>query len=95
MLEPNKDIGTVCLFKGCIYAPLSSCRRQLEAISRLSRLVDPSSPFEQLLRCCVVGTPGLTQIAEMPPVWVRDAAWREEVRKQLKNQQGLNNSQRR
>jgi hypothetical protein len=64
-------------------------------VSKLDQLADASSPFETLLRCALVGSRSAATVAQMPPSWVRDAAWREDVRRLLGQQQGLNNSQRR
>jgi hypothetical protein len=69
------------------------CRRQLEAIARLAHLRVQGSPFELLLRACLVGVPSGHYIASLPPLWVRDPAWRGDVRKLLGKLQNLNNSQ--
>eukprot|EP00775_Hariotina_reticulata_P009337 gene9337-9500_t len=73
----------------------TTARRQLDAINRLSLLRQPASPFEALLRRCLVGTPNAHYIASMPPLWVRDAAWRADVRQLLGKMTGLNDSQKR
>ncbi|WIA20873.1 hypothetical protein OEZ85_005221 [Tetradesmus obliquus] len=71
----------------------TTARRQLEAIARLAHLRVQGSPFELLLRACLVGTPAGHYIASLPPLWVRDAAWRADVRTLLGQLQNLNNSQ--
>lgn len=76
-------------------ATSSSCSRQLDAIGRLPHLRDPSSAFEQLMRQALVGTPNSHYIASLPPLWVRDAEWRSDVRRLLGSLEGLNDSQRR
>ncbi|KAF6250816.1 AAA domain-containing protein [Scenedesmus sp. NREL 46B-D3] len=71
----------------------TTARRQLEAIARLARLRVQGSPFELLLRACLVGVASGHYIASLPPLWVRDAAWRADVRALLGQLQHLNNSQ--
>lgn len=76
-------------------ALLCAVRRQLEAIGRLAVYRQPDSPFEQLLRYSLVGCPNAHYIVSLPPLWVRDAAWRADVRALLAQLEGLNASQKR
>jgi hypothetical protein len=43
----------------------------------------------------LVGTDNGAYGASVPPEWVRDATWRQDVKQLLEKTQGLNNSQRR
>ncbi|KAI8467725.1 MAG: P-loop containing nucleoside triphosphate hydrolase protein [Monoraphidium minutum] len=73
----------------------ATSKRQLEAIARLGQLHDEEHPaFEQLARCCVVGSPSSADAARIPPLWVRDRGWRAAAKAQLAAQDGLNRSQR-
>ena len=42
-----------------------------------------------------MGSRNASLIADQPPLWVREAAWREDAKEALAEQTGLNNSQRR
>ncbi|KIY98472.1 hypothetical protein MNEG_9491 [Monoraphidium neglectum] len=72
-----------------------AAKRQLEAIERLGSLQDKEhAAFEQLARCCTVGSPRSADVARVPPLWVRDKGWRAAAKAQLAAQHGLNRSQR-
>ena len=45
--------------------------------------------------CHAVGSRSAALIAEQPPLWVREAAWRDDAKQALALQDGLNSSQRR
>jgi hypothetical protein len=73
----------------------TTAQRQVEAISKLAKYADAESPSERLLRCILVGVRRSPLLAQQPPLWVADEAWRADARTQLKELEGLNSSQRR